>query len=269
MRWLAVVLVALLAGCSDGKTGHGPQPGADTGVRGEIEGVVVSAAIVPLAGANVTLQPGNATTSSDADGLFRFAGLDPGSYTLTVTLPGYVPVTQAAQTGRAIAKVVLVPDTSSQRYVQLQAFDGFIDSSANVAGARTSSGDTPNYTFEPRLPDYIQVEMVWEPTQALGDEMDLTLVANDGGTAVPDVAHAEGKSPLVAAMNATAIAAAKFGPDVRLDLFIFVGQSDVAQGRGVGAAVNQRFSAYTLFFFGFEPPEGYLFVRDGLPQVPP
>ena len=268
MRWLALAVVLLLAGCSDGDPSSKDDGEDATSVLGGLQGIVVSEAIVPIAGANVTLVPGNATTTTSADGGFAFTGLEPGSYTLTVTLTGYVPVTQPAQTGETLVKVILVPDTSSQRYVQVQGYEGFIETSANLGGARTSNGDTPNYTFEGRLPDFIQVEMVWDSSQALGDEMDLTLVANDGGATVPDVAHAEGQSPLMANLNATAIAAAGFGPGVDLDLFIFVGQSDVAQGRGAGAAVNQRFQVFTLFFFGFEPPADYIFVRDGLPQVP-
>ena len=272
MRAVALlVLLALLAsGCSGGA--GAPAGGAQERARvalGNLEGVVVSTAVVPLPEANVTLQPGGATTMTGSDGSFAFEGLEPGTYTLTVALAGYVAVTLAAQTGGGLVKVVLEPDTTGQRYVVVQAFEGFIQWSGNLAGTRTSNGDPPNYTFEGRLPDFIHVEMTWESTQALGDEMDLTLGANAGGATVPVVARSEGTSPLVATINATAIAQAGFGPNVFLDLFIFVGQSDVADGRGVGAALNQRYQLSTLFFYGFEPPEGYQFSRDGQPRVPP
>jgi hypothetical protein len=38
---------------------------------------------------------------------------------------------------------------------------------------------------------------------------------------------------------------------------------------GAGLALNQDFNIYTFAFHGFEPPEGYLFTRDGTPIVPP
>lgn len=265
----AQVLAVVLAGCGSpaGQEAAAPEGGASG--LGSIEGVVVSQAIAPLPGATVGLSPGNATATTGADGAFRFGGLAPGSYTLLASLEGYVPVTVAAATGDALVHVVLEPDTAALRYVESYAHEGFVETSVNLAGVRSSNTVAPNFTFEGRLPDFVQVEMAWTSTQALGDEMDLTLVRNDGGTLVPDVGHAEGPSPLAVSLDAAAIRDPElgFGPGIVLDLFIFAGEGEVAGGAGAGAAVQQPFMVFTHVFHGYAPPEGWLFTRDG--EAPP
>ena len=59
---------------------------------GNIYGNVVDDSGAILPGASVTVSStkiGNRTTTSDSKGGFRFLGLDPGSYTLTVSLTGF------------------------------------------------------------------------------------------------------------------------------------------------------------------------------------
>ncbi len=69
-----------------------PFPGASQAIRG----TVVSAAGTPLADASVVLFDEafqrRATATSDAEGRFTFAGLDPGEYVLTVERPGHASV---------------------------------------------------------------------------------------------------------------------------------------------------------------------------------
>ncbi len=63
--------------------------------RGSIQGSVTDAGTgKPLAGANIIIQETGQGTSSDAQGVFSFADLQPGTYTLTVRYVGYTPTTQ-------------------------------------------------------------------------------------------------------------------------------------------------------------------------------
>ena len=262
---VAIVAVAFLAGCSDGggKSSEVPDEPVPAAV-GLVEGVVVTPAIAPLPGVALRLDPGERNATTDAAGAFRFEGLDPGVYTLDVSLGGYLPQTVAVETGQGLVQVVLEPDTASQAFVH----DGFVESSFNVAGARSSNSDAPNYTFEePRLPDLIQVELVWEATQALGERMDLTLIANDGGTVLPVAGRGEGTSPLIVTLDSATIAEFGFGPDVDLDLAVFVGQEPVAGDSGAGASLQQRFTLFTHMFYGYLPPTGWSFTADG--EAPP
>jgi hypothetical protein len=264
----AVVCVAALAGCSDGgpPAADGPA-GTTVAAVGLIEGVVVTPAITPLPGAAVRLEPGGREAATDGSGAFRFEGLEPGGYTVEASLGGYLPQTVAAETGQGLVQIVLAPDIASLAFAQTYVHDGFIESSFNVAGARSSNSDAPNYTFEGRLPDFVQVELVWEATQALGGRMDLTLIADDGGTVLPVAARGEGVSPLVVAMDSAILAEFGFGPDVDLDIAVFVGQEPMAGDSGAGASLQQRFTLFTHMFYGYLPPAGWSFTADG--EAPP
>jgi hypothetical protein len=270
-RWASVLLavLALLAGCSDSTPGEaGNGPGAGEALLGTIQGVVVSQAIAPLADAAVAVEPGGQATKTDVDGAFRFAGLAPGSYTLRVALAGYLEQAVAVATGSGLVQVVLPPDVGAVRYVEAFAHDGFVDTSVNVGGARSSSNNAPNFTFDgTRLPDAIQVEMAWTSTQALGSRMDLTLIADNGGTVVPDVGHVQGESPISVRLDQAAIQAAGFGPGVKLDIAVFVGEQPMAADRGVGVAAQQRFTLFTHMFYGYAPPDAWRFSVDG--EAPP
>lgn len=101
---LAALVLVLASGCQDdggsdvGSGGEGPGAGG-----GEVRGVVVDAAIVPLENASIRLEPGTRETATGPDGLFSFAGVAPGSYALTAAREGY----QAASvTVPVIARVV-------------------------------------------------------------------------------------------------------------------------------------------------------------------
>jgi hypothetical protein len=266
---LALLAGALLAGCADGKgasQGVGPSGGED--LTTSVLGVVVTPAIVPMPGVEVRLEPAGLATVSDDDGRFAFSGLRQGAYTLEASHPGHLPTTMAVETGSAIIKVVLEPDRLVGSYVEAYVFDGFIDQSFNVAGARSSGGSSPNYTIGVRAPTFIQMEMVWESTQALGERLDLTAIANDGGVALPVAGRAEGTSPLLLAINASAIEEFGLGPDVYLDMAVFSGQEPVAADRGLGLVVSQSYRLVTHMFYGFQPPEGWRFTADGEPPAP-
>ena len=59
-----------------------------------LTGTVADAQGRPLQGAEITLDPGNGTTTSNAQGLFTLTGLPNSSYTLTVKYAGFDPLTK-------------------------------------------------------------------------------------------------------------------------------------------------------------------------------
>lgn len=262
------LLLALLAGCAGDRS-----PAEDTAVPADpalaIEGIVVSSAIVPLANVSLRLEPAGLDAVSDLEGRFRFEDLREGTYTLQATRGGYVPSTMALQPGGGLVKVVLDTDTQVASYVDAYSFDGFIERSVNLGGARTSSSSSPNYTIGLRAPDLIQFELVWQSTQALGGRLDLTAIANDGNVTLPVAGRAEGPSPLLLRLNRTVIEEFRFGPGVLLDMALFAGQEPVAADRGAGLVVSQSYRLITHMFYGYLPPEDWRFSSDGEPPGPP
>jgi TonB-dependent receptor len=66
------------------------------GTKGSLSGQVTDVSGATLKGANISIQPTNATAVSDADGQYIVNDLDPGSYTVTVTYVGFAPFTKTA-----------------------------------------------------------------------------------------------------------------------------------------------------------------------------
>jgi hypothetical protein len=107
---LAWVLLTVLACCpslpaqsQQAPVVQDPQPTASTGAQtpnqsaGSVNGTIVDATGATVAGARVTLARGdhsaNQEAMSEQDGHFSFAGVQPGSFTITITATGF-----AAQT---------------------------------------------------------------------------------------------------------------------------------------------------------------------------
>jgi hypothetical protein len=135
---LAVLSAAVLAGCSGGGSDD-PLAGAGdeapelevTETTGGIRGIVVDQAIVPVINARVVLSGGKNTTT-DEEGLFRFIGLEPGDYFVSVTKPGYEAVQQSAAVLAGVAdpplvKVLLNRLTTAQPYIDYYKLDGFYE----------------------------------------------------------------------------------------------------------------------------------------------
>lgn len=266
MRWIPGLAMALLlaSGCSDPTKSVLDEVTPGTG---GLSGVVVTAAIAPLSGVTVLLEPGGHATVTGEDGLFAFADIATGAYTLSAVRDGYLRTSLGVEVGEGTpagsVKVVLEADTATARFVESYVFDGFVDWSFNVAGARSTNSASPNYTIGLRAPDFIQSELVWESTQAFGRSLDLTAIANDGNVTVPSIGESVGPSPLLLTLNSSVIQGAKLGPKVLLDFTVFAGEEPVAADTGGGLAVNQGYRLVTHMFYGFLPPEGWRFSSDG------
>src|SRR5580704_11307257 len=65
--------------------------------KGVITGKVTDTAQAALAGARVELQPGGKSEVSDALGKFTISGLDPGRYTVQISMEGFAVFSAGAE----------------------------------------------------------------------------------------------------------------------------------------------------------------------------
>jgi hypothetical protein len=263
------------------------KPTASTGI---IRGVVVDEAIRPIAGATVLLKgeaPKEATTT--ADGLFGFANLAPGTYFLTITKLGYFEAQQSTDVVAGVAeppivKVQLAVDAANQPFTELLTWTGFFGCGmgTNFGGVLPppapqrlgfnpcavdalaceiadvcllNTANTHDFFFgASRIPDFAQAEMVWQGTQALGNELNLGW--HDEGTS--DFKGTSGPSPLVLPATQEEILAAHDANITSLLVRVFPGSNTE-----LTVTLQQTFDVYVTYFYGFVPREGWAFVTDG------
>jgi hypothetical protein len=312
------VMVVALSGCSDGGGPPAPPPEEAalddleleaTETTGVIRGLVVDEAIRPVANVTVTLlaDPPRAT-KSNGNGAFGFDELEPGSYFLRAEKPGFGSVQQSADVVAGLAdppivKVLLSADLSTTPFFDAYAFDGFIQCSftlvavsfaacsappiftglaCDLTGLCLGNVTTDNFAVRYSLakpPTWLQSEMLWESTQALGGEMALMYswdCGDENGGFLCDHG-AEGVSPILLTANQTEIAEINEGnlgngTDEQLFVRVFnrgLRETDLGPGGGLGATIEQRFSIYSHFFYGYEPTPDWRFsVSSEVPKPP-
>ena len=239
-------------------------------------------------------------TDSLANGGFGFQGLAPGTYFISASKPGFNDVrvgadVKANDNSPAITKVAMEANPSTRPFVESYIFKGFMDCSttAGAPGVGHLSAAlcafpngascgldpvpcSPNVTadntqvhYQPqRVPTWVQSEMVWQSTQALGSDLGLmyswSCDSNGGFLCDHGV---DGPSPLLLTANGKDIQ--KIGIGNSTDIYIRVFNTAASSSMStVGATVEQDFIVYTHVFYGFAPPEGYRFSRDGDPAIP-
>jgi hypothetical protein len=288
---LLSLLSTLVAGCTGGGGGGKAQedPTADLGLEatdttGVIRGVVVNEAIVPIAGATITLTIGSEkrnATSTDA-GAFGFDGLAPGTYFLTASKPGFASVQQSAdvvagETEPPLVRVQLVYDPGLRPYWVPYQFEGFIACSVRVFVRGQSCDVQPESNEEilfdielDAVPTFAQAEMVWDSTQSLGDDLSLNWRRDDTNDDYVDI---EGPSPLILNANQTTFADEEVGAGQPLRTIVFTAHNPATEPPagglwGVGVQANQKFMLYIHVFYNMVPPEGWTFGADGDPPQP-
>lgn len=304
---LAVALVALaLAGCFGGGDGaDGPQ----LPTRGVLHGVVVDAAIRPLADANVTIALPDGSLLSDAtdlDGRWSFVDLEPGAYNVEARLAGYFAQRTQANVTAGVpdpqgVRIVLEVNRTVVAAIEEYAFDGYLQCSVTAITVRQAcDADEALRPFCGELPcgnvsddrflavhqlqtpgmAWIQSELNWDPSSDLAQNLRAVPGARDPMSgAIQDFEGVDGSAPLVVTLSGEVASALGIGDGKDYAVRVF---SSFNEGTappclpaplgcpwGVGVAYQQQFSMVTHVFYGMTPPEGWLFSRDGLPPLPP
>jgi hypothetical protein len=309
MLFGGLFLTPLLAGCSGGQAPADEPADEDfedlglqaTSTTGVLRGVVVDEAIRPVSGATVTLTgTGTGETTTNAEGLFGFASLEPGPYFVQVQKPGFVSAQASADVVAgvdepAILKVLLSADPSTAPYVSTYLFEGFIECSFSLVAVGFAACSTVGelndkfiVTYElERPPQWLQSEMVWESTQAVSPELDVVYSAPGEGALLDNYAEDWGPSPLLIQVNETLAAGRGLGNGSELMIRVFnqpiegTETGDPVNGddcldrpalggctTGAGATIEQSFTIITNVFYGFTPDPEWRYVDDGAHPTP-
>ncbi|MHB8633795.1 MAG: carboxypeptidase-like regulatory domain-containing protein [Thermoplasmatota archaeon] len=299
------VILVLAAGCvspsaSDCSPGHSrgnPHCLAPSAApTGSLRCIVVDAALHPLSGVSirVTLAGQTAGAETGVQGGCTIAGLAPGSYVVQAMKPGYRPSQTSFEVSAGDATTVVIQmaaDPATGPFWEEYHYEGIIECSANVVVARMAgcspanagcgtaalcnlTADSSPAPYVPRAPlAWAQSEMVWQSTQAAGNQLELAYTDFANHRADDYEAHT-GPSPNVIHANASVLAR-HVSVSNPLTIRVFAGSLN-GTGRGVapddccgaGLVVEQNIDIYTVLFYGFTPPPGYLFIQDGEPHPP-
>lgn len=248
----------------------------------------------------------NLTTGDD--GLWSFRDLPAGAYVVRVVRDGYLEQSTQANVTAGLAdppavRIVLAVDQRVVAAVDAYLFDGYLQCSFTAVAVRQAcdadelarpacgatggcSGNLSEDAFmavhtvaRPGMA-YIQSEVTWEASSDLGASLGAVPGARDpsnGG--LQDYTGVEGPSPLIVPLPGDIANAYAIGNGKDFALRVFSGYVDGSAPPclpspagcqwGVGVVQQQRFSTVTHVFYGFTPPEGWQFGRDGLPPLPP
>lgn len=293
---LALVLVgALLAGCAQ-------EPAEDRVADptvASVRGVVLDAAIRPIAGVAVTIpaQPALPQQVTGDDGAFTFTGLDAGTVFVEAHKDGYLSaVVQAVATPGEppVAQIILTPLEETRPFYVLESFRGILECGVGsaplfglTAGCMVIAGGTLYIvcTGAPPVPptgvclggtspyfvsvargnmSVAQTEAVWDPTVPGQSELLVgSYVVDDAGAVLGGVPDATGPSILVRRLNETVVRENDLGGLHSLAIFVNPGNAPAAN-----VVVQQPFQLFHTSTFFFTPEEDWVFAVDGPPVVP-
>jgi hypothetical protein len=280
---VCTLLAAILAGCTGSSAGPKEEEQFEeapefqevevTAETGAIRGIVVDEAIVPISGADVGLSPGGLTTTSGESGAFVFDDLEPGTYFVRVTKLGYFSAQQSVEVVAGVeeppvVKVLLQADISFAPYTQLQVWEGFLQCGVTVYVAVTGvgfnacglvdDGFITYFTMDDGIPDKSQAEMIWDSTQTLSPELSLGYYRS--GTT--NWKNFQGPSPIILPATYDEIVDGRPDGENATDnpMRVFPPYSRPA---GFGMTLNQDFTVYMTYFYGFLPREDWAFILDG------
>jgi hypothetical protein len=293
------------AGAPAGPTDGGPVLTA-TATTGVIRGVVVDEAIRPVQNATVVArgpEGANRTVITGHDGVFGLADLAPGTWFVSASKLAYTPVQQSIEVVAGIGdpsvtklQLVFVPGQAPfLNEVKVDAFVECIVPGANLCAilylypcvVSTAIGQAcSNFTSDSsyvlfydalvaqqRIPDFLQAELVWESTQAVSDWLNLRYSAHepaDGAGLDARQAGARGPSPIVMPLNHTTATKWDTGTKkgIAYEVFGCVEAITPYITGCAGFVLNQRVSFFFDVFYGYTPPDGWQFSKDG-PALPP
>jgi hypothetical protein len=303
----ATMLAVALAGCSE--EGGSPKPTDDpfstitTGPvaegKGLIRGLVIDEAINPIVGATVKVA-GHATSTTTSDaGAFLINDLDPGTYFLTVTKPGYGGVQQSAAVVAGvdkpdIVKVLLQRVPGTEPFVVALSFVGYIGCAVKVAnvvqdnvcgiagGIDPDENEVINFGTD-RIPELLQTEIVWETTQEFGRQLGtIQYVQKEDGSRLR-IGNVWGPSPLICRVTPTddctngdgtggggeGLNETGFPGEFWARVYAAcVPQCVPGTAVGLGIVLQQEYTLFGTAFFNWLPPAGWSLARDGVPAPP-
>ena len=291
----ALLVAALLAGCSGGKAPDAEAPLPDG--LALLRGVVIDPAIRPVEGVEVSIpaRPDLAPVTTGADGAFEFV-TEAGTVFVQASRIGFLAASVQATVGdAAVLQILLEPSDELRPYVVLESFQGFLDCGVGsgpafglTAGCSvvlggtlyilcTGDGPVPptGVCLGQTVPYFIsaaeganmtiaQTEVVWEPTVQGQSELLLgSYVVDREGAIVGGVPSATGQSVLVRRLNESVVQEAQLGAAHSLALFVNPGNSGPAN-----VVAQQSYQMFHTSTFLFEPAADWTFTRDGAPPVP-
>ncbi len=271
----------ILSGCAEsvpGSEDDGSFDGLDAKASdstGVVRGVVVDATYTPIAGARIVLQEGTETLS-DVEGLFAFSLVEPGTYFLTASKNGYTTqqmsaVVVAGVEKPPVVKMQLLVDTANLPYSELLNYNGYLQCGVGagvpgVAGrgvnpcAATDSVNTFD-TFVQKPVDFIQAEMIWEPTSGVGDTLSIGIMNTT--TALPeDHVQVDGQSPQILKVAGEEMPPAHGEKYASYLVRVFPGKSQPT------LVVEQQFQIFLTQFYDQVPRDDWAFINDGPWQDP-
>lgn len=287
-----LVLAALLAGCGQPETAQGGAAEAEAAVRtGALAGVVVDAALRPLADANVTATPAGGAAlaaSTDVNGSFRFDGLAAGTYAVEASKPRHLTAHALAHVPEEgegpLVQLVLEVQADEIPFVIQVKWEGLIGCafsygnlcSAPAQGGADVIGDQSAHLFWDefvsleRVPDVVQAEAVWEATLPTSEELGPIF-----GWSTPDEWRAfqyggtfdsfSTPSPMFYRIPREEMLGVGLGVDVGLVVEFYSGDPG---GLPTGLTANQPITLFLHDFYGYSPPEEWRFAVDGAPPPP-
>lgn len=110
-----------------------------------------------------------------------------------------------------------------------------------------------------RIPDYIQVEAVWEGTQPAGNYLSLGFY--DPDTAASNWESVDGTSVLI--LNATAEEVAEALGDDANETTVRLFPGGGPDGTNPTLVLDQRYDIFVTHFYGFVPRVGWSLAVDG------
>ncbi len=300
--WAFVVVAVSLAGCAEPVAPAASptcdedtcqvQVKEDVAVPLDIRGVIVDETITPVKGIGVTLWQGAeklASVTTDSNGAFKFRSLDEGFYRITATGEGYskaetqVDLQDGTPASVRIQVTAIPIPVPSHTLLQWDGFIGcgtytvFVYVSAGCSILNTVTGNTrpaePRRAFwdevmEPGTPpSWVQAEMMWESQQMFADYLWLTSSrVNTDGAWAGGIGSVKGASPVMLSIDPEGIHANGIGQANNVSMPHGVGYMVWTAGPDAftpGIAFEQPFTLYFSLVYNQQPPEGWMFVKDG------
>jgi hypothetical protein len=285
-----LLAVLLLPGCASSADEATSSQAAPQATHGDLHGVVVDAGIRPLAGALVQATGSGLklTTNSSTDGTFRFPGLPLGTYILSAKKVGLLAVqlTSDLNGTSSALRIVLSPDPNYRapvavvfKHVGIVQCGAVVSAppvtqyaaiavcdEANRASGQPLTEDTSQavHALDPGTPKFVQSELAFTADQATTHQLLLYDDALErGGTKYVELGSNAGPSPVVVSLLEGRTGKLGQGADLQIRVFPWYDAPTPA-----GATFQQRFEAVSVLFYGYAPPAGWLYSRDGVPAPP-